>query len=496
MDKQLQNIQNKWLVLPVIVLAANFVWRLIDESQIMRQFPFDFVNDVSSYMAQLHFLKVCGFLKFCPFWYNGFIAFKFTPPAWYFFTYPLYLLFGDVKIATYASMLLIFVLAFAAIWYFGRLFNLSRIKRLAFFLFLFANAISIGNFIRSGRIPELFAWLNFVIFAFILLWYKDRPLDKKYLLTIPFLAIIILSHQVVAVLSFVALSGLFLIKNMKEKLAIIASATVAIAATSFWLLPYAIGFSNSGVVGHVATAELFNFDKLTLPQNIATLIVPIALWVLFYFYWQSHNKSKKELIFFSPILLTSALLFFRLTYFVPILKYVYPDPHMVLFLFAGLFMFFKTNFSKSLNFEKLISICIIFTAMLSVAISVFYTPGFSQHTVFDAEMLTALNSVNPAEKFLILGTQKTSYSKAYYAYASTYLGLSSASGWYPEVKDNSYMTRLRSVGPSFDGRTREEFSRHTSYLNATTIISYYDGCKVLADFGWTEIKSGAVCLYS
>src|SRR3989338_1663432 len=112
-----KSLPSKWLAVPIVALAANFFWRLIDQSQLMRYFPLDFVNDISSYMAQLNFLKACGFLKFCPYWYNGFIAFKFTPPAWYFFTNPLYLLFGDVKVATYVSMVLIFVLAFVIIYY-------------------------------------------------------------------------------------------------------------------------------------------------------------------------------------------------------------------------------------------------------------------------------------------------------------------------------------------------------------------------------------------
>ncbi len=496
-----KSLPNKWLVLPTIILAVNFFWRLINQSQIIKQFPFDFVNDVSSYMAQLHFLKACGFLKFCPYWYNGFIAFKFTPPAWYFFTYPLYVLFGDVKVATYVSMVLIFILAFAVVWHFGRLFNLSRIKRIAFFFFLFGNAIAVGNFIRSGRIPELFAWLNFVIFAFILLWYKDRPLDKKYFLAVPLLAIILLSHQVVAVLSLVALSGLFLAKSTKEKLTIIASAAFALAIAAFWLVPYVTGFGKTAVVNHIMSKTLFLFDRHNLPQNIATFVVPAAFFVVFYFYWQANKKEKKEFLFFLPALLMAVLLSSRLIYFVPALKFVYPDAYLTFILFFSAFIFFKTDFSRPgllwhTKVQKLLPAMLLLFSIVSVSISLFYTPAFVRNSDFDNEVLSLLSRIEKTEKFLVLGQNLPSYPRAYYSYAPVYFNLTTASGWYPEVKENNYLDVLRKVGGLFEEGQQSEFSGAITYLNVTDIISYQNGCRTLENFGWQEVaKTKNACRY-
>ena len=82
----MKNIPDRWLYIPIILLAINFVYRLADQSQLLFYFPLDYTNDISSYMAQLFFLDKCGFHAFCPYWFNGFTTFQFTSPAWFFFT--------------------------------------------------------------------------------------------------------------------------------------------------------------------------------------------------------------------------------------------------------------------------------------------------------------------------------------------------------------------------------------------------------------------------
>src|SRR3989344_8074240 len=125
----MRKIPDKWLYLPILILGSYLIVRLVDQSQLMFHFPLDYTNDISSYMAQLFFLDKCGFHQFCPYWYNGFTAFQFTSPAWFFFTLPLYWIFNDVKTATYISMVLIFLIGLVSFILFGRLFNLSLVKR-------------------------------------------------------------------------------------------------------------------------------------------------------------------------------------------------------------------------------------------------------------------------------------------------------------------------------------------------------------------------------
>ena len=102
-------ISNKWLYLPIFILGINLIIRLINQSKIIKQFPLDIVNDISAYIAELHFLNICGFHNFCPYWYNGFTSFQLSTPGWHFFTYPLYLIFNDYLKAVYTSMIIIFL---------------------------------------------------------------------------------------------------------------------------------------------------------------------------------------------------------------------------------------------------------------------------------------------------------------------------------------------------------------------------------------------------
>lgn len=320
----MKKVPDSWFYLPILILGIYFIIRLVDQSQLMFHFPFDYTNDISSYMAQLFFLDKCGFHAFCPYWYNGFMTFQFTPPAWFFFTLPLLKIFGDVKIATYVSMVLVFLLGLVVFILMGRLFGFSVIKRIAFFLFFFGNAIAIGNFIRLGDVHQLFGWVLLVILGFIALYYKNHEINNWFYFSIPVLAIIILSHQTVAVLAPFILLSLFLIKRNKERIKIFISGFVAVAITSFWWILYVKGFSDTIGSQHVLTKSLVSLSLSDIPQNIATLIIPLFLWILFYFYWKSHNRNRKELLFFLPIISLSIILFLRLVYLIPILKFVYP----------------------------------------------------------------------------------------------------------------------------------------------------------------------------
>ena len=129
--------KDKWLYFPVIILFIHFIYRLIDQSKILRIFPLDYTNDWASYMTQLFFLDKCGYYNFCPYWYNGIITFKSAPPGWYFFTFPLYKVTGSVLVAAFSSLIIMLILAFIAIYIFGRKNNFSFIKISAFFILFF-----------------------------------------------------------------------------------------------------------------------------------------------------------------------------------------------------------------------------------------------------------------------------------------------------------------------------------------------------------------------
>ena len=122
-------VNSKWLYLPIIILTLNFIYRLIDQSKMIKYFPLDYNNDGSSYMAQLFFMKVCGFHEMCYYWYNGFTNFLHSPPGWYLFTLPIYNFFNVVNVATYISMVSIFTISFVIIYFLYHKFGFSKIER-------------------------------------------------------------------------------------------------------------------------------------------------------------------------------------------------------------------------------------------------------------------------------------------------------------------------------------------------------------------------------
>ncbi len=488
---------DKWFYIPILILALNFLYRLIDQSKIIKYFPFDKVNDVSSYMAQLFFLSKCGFHNFCGYWYNGFTTFSFSPPGWYFFTLPLYLLTKDVKSATYISMILLFILGFIVIWFFGRLYKLSIIKRIAFFLFFYTNAIVIGNFIRLGRVHELFSWVMFSILAFIVIQYKDKKLDKNFLWFVPIYSIIIFSYQSIAVLSTLLILGLFLVKNKKEKLFVLLATITSFILSAFWWLPFLLNIENSSILYFKQAKWLLIFTKEHLFTNIAAFIIPLVLLVLSYIYWKDTKKSRKELIFYSPILLLAIVFLFRIIHLIPLLQNIFPDITLTFFLFFIIFLFFKINWQiYNMKIKRIIFILLIIFSVTSVAINIIHTPKFMIHNEIDKDVITVLSKVEG--RFIMVQEVKDEYpySNAVYSFAPIYYNINTAGGWYHHLTNIEYLNDLDLLRNLFDSKNCNNFLDQLNKLNISEVISYDNSCEFLNSCGLKEkFKKGNVCLF-
>ena len=323
-------ISNKLFYIPVFLLFGNLISRLINQSKILNMFPLDTVNDWSAYIALLNFLDKCGFHNFCTYWYNGFTSFIITQPGWYFFTYPIYLISKNYMVASFISMIIIFILSFIVIYKFGYVFKIDKEKRILFYLLLFANAASIGNYIRLGRIPEFFAFFLFILITFIILYYKDKKMDFNFTLIVPIYSLLLISHQTFAILGSLMWTALFLVKGNKEKLYIILLAALSLILASFWLIPYISTFFNTVGVDKPIGINILSFDKEYLLETIFTFIIPLVFLFIFYLYIKRSKYDKREIIFYSPVLFISLLFLFRLTAFIPILNYIYPDVYITL----------------------------------------------------------------------------------------------------------------------------------------------------------------------
>jgi hypothetical protein len=481
-----------FLVAAVLLLVNLFV-RFVDQSQMMWMFPFDFVNDWSSYMTQLHFLKECGFHNFCGFWYNGFTSFLLIAPGWFLSMYPLYLVIGNVQVVAYLSLIGTYVGFFLLFFYFGKKFKFSFVQRLFWFAFFTGHAIAVGNFIRLGRIHEFFAlfWLTFLLM--VLLWYKGRKLDWKFLSVVPLYTMAFLSHQTVAVLASVSLLGFVVFRKFKDWVYVVGCFVLSLLLSSFWLVPYMKSFSSSYGVDIVLTVDQLVFTPEFFLQNLASFVIPFVLLFVFVVYVVTNRYSfRNELKFYWPVVLLAFLMFTRIVSYLPVLKYVYPDTYNYFFMFFILYLFLKVRF-RNLNelFLKSLLIGVVVVAIVSVLFSFLYTPFFVEHTSQDLKTMDVMSEVDGI--YMVYFSE--SYAEAYYSYGAIQ-GLSTASGWY-SIPDPEYKKVLEEYSiTALQYGDCELFSENMDYLNVTEVITYGEHCDTMYSCGYQEkYKNEEVCLY-
>lgn len=491
-----------WAELVIFLLGTNLLIRLINSAKLIGTFPFDLTNDISAYMSQLHFLKVCGFLEWCPYWYNGFINLQMSSPGWYFFAYPLYLISGNVTAAMYLSMVVLFTVSFLLFFYIGKRFGLSPIKRIAFFLLFFANASAIGNFIRNGRQHSMLNLIWFVLLFYIIWTYKDKSINKVYFFSSVIYSFMLVTHYQETVLAAVLFCGLFLYKKaIKEKLLVGASFLLAFVLASWWLIPFVKGIKSSNLINLQEGLRVFEFSKEVLITNLLTYIIPLTLLILFYVYYKKNPVAKRELLFFLPILVLAFLYLFKITALIPILKNISQDPYLFIFLFFILFLFFKEEkfFLAQKWFGKILIFGIVLVTVGNVLLSVTYTPFFIENNPIDEEVQELLLEVEG--RFYVLGTfilegYPQSHAKAYTSFASIYNNLSSIDGWSTPLTSKEYITRFDKLTGIFFREDCKTFREELIFFNATNVMTDSTHCPTLQKCGFTEVKSlNYVCLY-
>ena len=53
-------LRDKVLVIPIMLLFVYLLFRLVDTSAMINNFPFDYANDLSAHLAKLFFLNEYG----------------------------------------------------------------------------------------------------------------------------------------------------------------------------------------------------------------------------------------------------------------------------------------------------------------------------------------------------------------------------------------------------------------------------------------------------
>lgn len=490
-------MKDKILIISNIVLGVYFLFRLVDQSQMISTFPLDFTNDWSSYIAQLHFLKVCGFHNLCSYWYNGFISFQITSPGWFFFALPIYLLIDNILLSTFISLILLYIIGFIILYILGKNQKWSTLMVISFFMLFFANAISIGNFIRLGRIVSLFGFVIFLGIAALIFNYKNKEIDLRFIVSLIILyTLSLISHPQEAVLSSFPILCLFLYKKNKDRIKITGGIAISLLLSSFWLIPFILSSRKTNLLNY-QQSDLLNWlfsNNIYLLTNVAAIIIPLGMFLMFYLYIKERKYNKNELIFYAPILILNFLFLFKLVRFIPVLKHLSPDPYITFFLFFTIFFLFNTKLENK-NYKNFIWLFLLVIVALSITVSVIKTPNFTQYKDLEREVISVLPYVNGS--YIMIGSPGvTSYTKAYYSYAAIYHNISTVSGWYNQIAPPEYIGLFRRVEYNYLNSNCSAFNEDLMILGVDEVIFYGYKCDELSSCGLKEKFNGEnVCLF-
>ncbi|MFH1456010.1 MAG: hypothetical protein ABIF40_03605 [archaeon] len=498
----MKKISDKWLYIPVLVLLVYLVFRFVDMSQLISTFPVYYTGDMPAYLSKIYFLDTYGYNNFVPNWYNGFILLKLYPPGFFFLTFPLFWLTGSTNFAFYLAMILLYVGSLIAVMFLAKSQGWSRIKGMAFYLFLLANPIAIGNFVRLGRMPELFGWICFIVLTSLLLYYKDRKLDKWFLLFIPFYVLLMLSHPaVITFFHLIFMFGiLFLIKPFSQKTIIFLTILLGLVLSAFWWVPFVLGvLEQSAMISIPFGQTMLDFEGenlLSLVLNqVSSIGIVILLWLSYFFYWRTNPHKRRNIIYFLPLLLLSFLFFFRLSFHIPIINVLFPDIFFIGFMFFVLYFFFNTKFSK--HWQRLIGTGIIILAILFVIISASHSAYFVGHDELVENAIDLLPFVE--NHFLVSNSPSvTLHAPFLISYATVYYNITSPYGSATHGMVDLELEHKAELTQEFiKDKDCEGLLVHMQDIDLQEIMTFNEHCETLNSCGLSLIANNKnVCLYS
>lgn len=477
--------KNKWpLILAAIINLIFFLRTFTLYAKHILNFPVDMYNDFSVHAANIFFFIKYGFLKTVPNWFGGYTNFLNYPPGFAFFNYPFMILFQKVEISILISLCLLFIICFLGCVLIGKLQKKKIKDELIFYSLVFLNPLTIGNLILVGYFTEFLGWAFFILTFGVLYLYLQKKVDIFFIIIISlFLFLIIISHPIISLFSFIFLGSLFIIKNGKERLKIILSAIIPLIASLFWTLPFLTMYKFQQRPKLLTTITKLNLDSIT------TIIIPLIFLILIYLYLKKERKEEK--IFFIGPIIIAILLITRAILIIPFLYYIHADTYNLFFIFLIFFLIIfkdlKIPHKKIVYF--LILLITIFSIILYFTIinEKFY---FTENEVLTKEILKEVN-----KKFIIVPELKI-FAQAYYSYGAIYYNLSTPDGWLPEARDTALSKELdKEIINMIENIECFKLEKASKVIDFKQIITYGKKCKKLEKCNFKQIiKNKDICL--
>jgi len=460
---------------PALLFSIVLIVKLVELSKMTYLFP---SYDWSGHITTLFFLKEYGFHNIASNWYypyGGEIVLSFYPPLFFFYSLIFYTIINNVQVAFYISFVLVHLISLIGAIILGKVLNFSLPKTLLLFFFFHANIITIPWFYINGRIPEMFAWtLSFYLLA-LLFYYKDKFLDKKFYILLPtILSLILLSHPLVLLLLLFILLGFFIIRNNKDKIKIFISCLFVPLLSSFWLIDFVKSYDI--IKGYIPAKMIYNHPT----EIIYSIIIPLIFFLIFYLYIKVKNISKKEILFYLPIIFISLIYLTHVFLLIPIFRSIEPRIYGILFLLISSILFLSLKINK--KYEKFFNIIIIILSLLIFLASLirYEAPSFSLYTEKNKEILDILPKINGS--FIVIG--ENNYDMHHVAsIAAVKYNLTTPFGWGMREIQKEVEEDKSNLKNSIDSQNCELLKETLNKLKVKEIISYKDKCDFLISCG-------------
>ncbi len=491
---------DKWLLIPLIGTIIILIIKLIEFSEILYQKSVSVINlgDMTMHTSFLFFLSKYGFHNIVPVWYDGFKLFQLYPPGWYFFTLPIYRFFSDINLTIFISYIVMLLLGLIASLLLGKYKNLSITKSLVFFALFLINPIAIDYIFSNGRFPEFFAWIIFVFLLAILGFYEHNNSNKYSLILLTItLSILILSHPYVSVLGLFLTFLILLIVRKQNKYNIILAVILSIILTSFWWIPFLQGFLSFPAeviqITDYQKGQLLDLKNSIISFNTATLL---SWFFIFYAYWTSSKKTKKEKMFYYPLLFLSLLILFRITPFLPLLDQIPPNSYNLFYISISLLTLFKIR-KFSPKIKKIFIISLILLPILSFIVVFHIRPQESLE--FTEQEMKIINLIPQIEgRYLFIDSSLPHVApKNIISIATQNYNLPTPTGiYYPATPKRTYEL-VAKINKSLNEKNCKELSENLNLLDVKTIISQKQtNCEILKQCSLKQIYLDKdVCFY-
>ena len=489
--------RDRVFLIAALAPAIYFAIRLLDQSKLTKIFPIDaFANDWSSHIGRLFLLAKYGYHAHVSDWYGGnFVLFKLYPPLGYYFGLPWYYILGNPQAAIFATALSAYALALIAIILIGKTMKFSAVKTTAFFVFFFANPITIGYILRLGKVIELAAWAEFLFLFWLILYYGEKQLDAKFYFGFTMLlSLLLYIHLLVFIVASILALGFLLSRNKNEILGLLTVSAAVVTITSPVWLNFILRLQSFNISSYTPLSWIVSPLKTALFDRVTSIVVPAAFLGLLLVYVLQKNPSwRKGLVLFIPALF-AVFYMTRLLVHVPLFNRPTPDTYNIFFIILAIFILLELDIKKFYSGLKYLSyIVIILLPLAGVALSHMHTPYFQPHTQSVKDTFALVPSINGY--FILTGQPREVYAPAVYSYATIYYNKKSLDGWSPDDISAEYLSSLHTLFDYFSNNDFLNYKKQLISLNGREVITYGRFCDDMLGSGFKTVKkSGDACL--